>query len=229
MQTIPTRASKTREEFEILKKYKSLRLYPLCASPSLVPTLRSIILSRAILHSYHYGLFLDTTGRGKLRDWFSLARTSSLPQPYYMTLLCMDKRAWLFDKDLCDRNNAGTVTLLWHRLQPLCKEHPTSHRIDLEQQLHHHICAFNPPQSNRMPSSSTSQKFPDPTSPRSTGSQAPKPPVTWTPKHDAFIREKARNGEDAESIHILFDVEFPAVGGVSRAWVRERMELAGRK
>ncbi|OAP54649.1 hypothetical protein AYL99_11097 [Fonsecaea erecta] len=54
-------------------------------------------------------------------------------------------------------------------------------------------------------------------------STVPKRPATWTAQHDAFVREQARNGEDAESIRILFEVEFPAVVGVSKAWVRERM------
>ncbi|KAJ9613992.1 hypothetical protein H2200_002128 [Cladophialophora chaetospira] len=48
-------------------------------------------------------------------------------------------------------------------------------------------------------------------------------PLNWTSQHDAFVREKARHGEDAESIRILFEVEFPGVS-VSKAWIGERMK-----
>ncbi|KIW76650.1 hypothetical protein Z517_09094 [Fonsecaea pedrosoi CBS 271.37] len=54
--------------------------------------------------------------------------------------------------------------------------------------------------------------------------QPPKRPANWTPRHDAFIREQARNGEDAESIRILFEVEYPGVS-VSKAWVVERIKV----
>ncbi|OAG41285.1 hypothetical protein AYO21_04448 [Fonsecaea monophora] len=54
--------------------------------------------------------------------------------------------------------------------------------------------------------------------------QPPKRPAKWTPRHDAFIREQARNGEDAESIRILFEVEYPGVS-VSKAWVVERIKV----
>ncbi|EXJ61188.1 uncharacterized protein A1O5_11980 [Cladophialophora psammophila CBS 110553] len=53
--------------------------------------------------------------------------------------------------------------------------------------------------------------------------QPAKRPANWVAKHDAFIREQAHNGEDAESIRILFEVEYPGVI-VSKAWVLERMK-----
>ncbi|OQV10266.1 hypothetical protein CLAIMM_14290 [Cladophialophora immunda] len=59
----------------------------------------------------------------------------------------------------------------------------------------------------------------------STHPPAAKRPANWTPTHDAFIRDQARNGEDAESIRILFEVEYPGVN-VSKAWVVERMGAA---
>ncbi|KIW93147.1 uncharacterized protein Z519_05752 [Cladophialophora bantiana CBS 173.52] len=54
--------------------------------------------------------------------------------------------------------------------------------------------------------------------------QPAKRPANWVAQHDAFIREQARNGEDAESIRILFEVEYPGVI-VSKAWVLERMKV----
>ncbi|EXJ54418.1 hypothetical protein A1O7_09757 [Cladophialophora yegresii CBS 114405] len=70
-----------------------------------------------------------------------------------------------------------------------------------------------------MPSATTSS------SKKSSISPKPRhpPPPNWAPKHDAFVREKARHGEDPESIRILFEVEFPGVNA-SKAWIGERMK-----
>jgi hypothetical protein len=68
-------------------------------------------------------------------------------------------------------------------------------------------------------STSTSAKSNQPSSPSAPAKQ----PQNWTSKYDAYIREKARHGEDAESIRILFEVEYPSVG-VSKAWIAETMK-----
>jgi hypothetical protein len=68
--------------------------------------------------------------------------------------------------------------------------------------------------SKKMPSSSSSSS-----------STALSRPANWQPGHDAFIRRLARNGEDANSILILFETEFPAIK-VSRAWIAERMKAS---
>ncbi len=52
----------------------------------------------------------------------------------------------------------------------------------------------------------------------------------WLPHHDAFVRRHARNGEDARTIVILFETEFPDVdlgvpgSGTKEGWIRERMK-----
>jgi hypothetical protein len=60
--------------------------------------------------------------------------------------------------------------------------------------------------------------------PRTTSSTtiSPSQPKGWTSTHDACIRRHIRNGEDALSILILFETEFPAVR-VNEAWVRQRL------
>jgi hypothetical protein len=68
-----------------------------------------------------------------------------------------------------------------------------------------------------MPSAKTSSSKQSSTSPKS------RHPSNWTTRHDAFVREKARHGEDAESIRILFEVEHPGMS-VSKAWISERMK-----
>ncbi|OCT48393.1 hypothetical protein CLCR_04479 [Cladophialophora carrionii] len=69
-----------------------------------------------------------------------------------------------------------------------------------------------------MPSATTSSS-----SKKSSISPKPHHPPDWTTKHDAFVREKARHGEDAESIRILFEVEYPGVK-VTKAWISARMK-----
>ncbi|KEF55022.1 uncharacterized protein A1O9_08675 [Exophiala aquamarina CBS 119918] len=64
-----------------------------------------------------------------------------------------------------------------------------------------------------------------PSPPPASGSGAPTRPANWQPGHDAFVRRLARNGEDATSVLILFEAEFPAVK-VFRAWIEARMKLS---
>ena len=56
--------------------------------------------------------------------------------------------------------------------------------------------------------------------PKSTTSQKPK---SWASTHDTFVAFHARNGEDAASIAILLEAEFPTLAPVSEVWVRSRM------
>ncbi|KAI9732615.1 MAG: hypothetical protein M1834_003951 [Cirrosporium novae-zelandiae] len=52
----------------------------------------------------------------------------------------------------------------------------------------------------------------------------PTAPIGWTPTHDAFIKDLYLKGEDAESIRILLEAEFPAMRGrISKIWIRERV------
>jgi hypothetical protein len=51
----------------------------------------------------------------------------------------------------------------------------------------------------------------------------------WLPAHDAFVRRHGRNGEDADTIVILFETEFPDVAlgagpAAKKGWIRERMK-----
>ncbi|KIX04235.1 uncharacterized protein Z518_07789 [Rhinocladiella mackenziei CBS 650.93] len=48
-------------------------------------------------------------------------------------------------------------------------------------------------------------------------------PKNWRPEHDDFIRQHARNGEDAMSILILFETEFPNVM-LTHEWIAERVK-----
>ncbi|KAG9778286.1 hypothetical protein KCU88_g4308, partial [Aureobasidium melanogenum] len=61
---------------------------------------------------------------------------------------------------------------------------------------------------------------------QSTLSASTRQPKSWLPEHDAFIRRHARNGEDATSISILFETEFPGVR-VTRDWIGTRMKQLG--
>lgn len=59
---------------------------------------------------------------------------------------------------------------------------------------------------------------------KSTYNSTPKLPQGWTPIHTAFVKDLASKGEDAGSILILFEAEFPRVGGVTvdvirRVWM----------
>ena len=57
-----------------------------------------------------------------------------------------------------------------------------------------------------------------------TTKMAPPRPASWTSTHDAFVKSLARNGEDARSILILLESEYPSLAGkVSEGWVRSRM------
>ena len=45
---------------------------------------------------------------------------------------------------------------------------------------------------------------------------------------DAFIKRLHKAGEDPESIRILLEAEYPAVGGtVSKDWIRARVTVLG--
>lgn len=45
---------------------------------------------------------------------------------------------------------------------------------------------------------------------------------------DAFIKRLHKAGEDPESIRILLETEYPAVGGVvSKDWIRARLTTLG--
>ena len=49
-------------------------------------------------------------------------------------------------------------------------------------------------------------------------------PMGWLPVHDAFVKDLAKKGEDAKSITILLETEYPSlVGKVGLEWVRNRM------
>lgn len=45
-------------------------------------------------------------------------------------------------------------------------------------------------------------------------------PQGWTPTHTAFVKDLASKGEDAGSILILFEAEFPRVVGVTEDVIR---------
>jgi hypothetical protein len=48
-------------------------------------------------------------------------------------------------------------------------------------------------------------------------------PAAWTADHDAFVCACAANNEDAKTILLLLEAEFPALKGASEAWVKGRM------
>jgi hypothetical protein len=48
----------------------------------------------------------------------------------------------------------------------------------------------------------------------------------WNSQHTAFVVNQARNGEDANSILILFETEYPNVK-VDLAWIRSLMRAGG--
>ncbi|MCJ1481668.1 hypothetical protein MMC06_001827 [Schaereria dolodes] len=49
-------------------------------------------------------------------------------------------------------------------------------------------------------------------------------PPGWSSHHDVFVRSLASKGEDAETIVILLEAEYPdLVGKVSEGWVGERV------
>lgn len=51
-------------------------------------------------------------------------------------------------------------------------------------------------------------------------------PKTWVSEHDAFIRRHAQNGEDATSIVILLETEYPRLRA-TKGWVQKRMKELG--
>jgi hypothetical protein len=57
---------------------------------------------------------------------------------------------------------------------------------------------------------------------------APQKPTGWSTKHDDFISRHARNGEDATSIAILCEVEFPKVK-CQMEWVKRRLAELNRE
>jgi glycine/D-amino acid oxidase-like deaminating enzyme len=48
-------------------------------------------------------------------------------------------------------------------------------------------------------------------------------PTGWKAEHDTFVRGLARHGEDANSIVILFETEYPRIK-ISKAWIMETMK-----
>lgn len=69
-----------------------------------------------------------------------------------------------------------------------------------------------------------SKRTPSSTSNTQNQSQSQKhKPKAWASKHDAFVTFHAGNGEDAASIAILIEVEYPELGTVSETWVKSRM------
>ena len=71
------------------------------------------------------------------------------------------------------------------------------------------------------PSSNSSTIMP---APGTLDSSTSRPPG-WTSAHDDFVRSLAKNGEDARTVTILLETEFPALlGKVDMAWVKGRME-----
>ena len=61
------------------------------------------------------------------------------------------------------------------------------------------------------------------------------PPAGWTEAHSHALSRHARNHEDAKSIAILLEAEFPELrnvggGGVlDERWIQERMDACGGK
>ena len=57
-------------------------------------------------------------------------------------------------------------------------------------------------------------------------SASPTRPNGWSSEHEDFVRRCVRNGEDPESVRILFETEYPKLV-VERAWIMKRCrELA---
>ncbi|MCJ1473153.1 hypothetical protein MMC13_001804 [Lambiella insularis] len=55
-------------------------------------------------------------------------------------------------------------------------------------------------------------------------------PTSWLSIHDSFVRSSAEEGEDAKTILILLETEFPTLQGkVNEEWVKGRMELRDSK
>lgn len=49
-------------------------------------------------------------------------------------------------------------------------------------------------------------------------------PSGWLPVHDVFVKDLAKKGEDAKSVMILLETEFPSLQGkVGMEWLRKRM------
>jgi len=49
-------------------------------------------------------------------------------------------------------------------------------------------------------------------------------PTGWLPVHDAFVKDLTKKGEDAKSVTILLETEYPLLQGkVGMEWVRKRM------
>jgi len=52
---------------------------------------------------------------------------------------------------------------------------------------------------------------------------SPTKPAGWAAEHDIFVRRHAKNGEDASSITILLETEYPRVA-VTNAWIKRKVE-----
>jgi hypothetical protein len=48
-------------------------------------------------------------------------------------------------------------------------------------------------------------------------------PKGWTAAHEAFLRNCAKNGEDARTIVILLEAEFPKLGKIAESFVKAKM------
>ena len=51
------------------------------------------------------------------------------------------------------------------------------------------------------------------------------PPPGWLPMHDGFVQIHADKGEDANSIAILMEAEFPGLRTDPMEWIQERIRL----
>ena len=49
-------------------------------------------------------------------------------------------------------------------------------------------------------------------------------PAGWLPVHDTFVKDLAQKGEDARSITILIETEYPGLQGrVAVEWIKTKM------
>lgn len=75
-------------------------------------------------------------------------------------------------------------------------------------------------------------RYPVPELPTSTSTSTAiaREPTSWLPTHDSFVRSSAKEGEDAKTILILLETEFPTLQGkVYEEWVKGRMEVRETK
>lgn len=52
-------------------------------------------------------------------------------------------------------------------------------------------------------------------------------PLGWTEEHTAFVKDLAQKGENATTILILFEAEFPRVTGVTEETIKKVVSEIG--